>query len=663
MLHVNQLIGFGGRRSTEPSINVLLIVAGQSNARSFDTTGSDVPGDLQFTDADIQIWNTQTNTLQTYEAGTNSDTWNSGATTPQKWGPEAGFANEFRSAHPTSKLYIVKVAVDSTHLAAGAGDDWSPSSSSELFDDMTAEITATLSAMGIAPDEIVLLWMQGEHDALDGTEAAAYETNLTDFITAVRTDWGDTSTKVIIGRISDSSEWTFGDDVREGQVAVALADALTEIVDTDGYTLAADDKHYVAASVQTLGEDMFAAYEGTYVHAPTDISLTANSVPEGSPQGTIIGVLSATGGFAPYVFTLTDDAGDKAQVSGTSLQAGSTAPGTNGQSFNITVRVTDAMGQTYDEIFSISVSAPIASVGKALIYSGNGTSQSITGAGFSPDLVAIKARNATTGWRWTDTVRGVTLAWASSSNTQEVTEAGGVTSFDGDGFSVGNDADYNANTVNFVALVMEEVAGAFDIVTYTGNGTSGRTVSHSLGVTPDLIITANRSATANRAVYPGPLSSPATKFLQFQTNAAVGTSTTVWNDTAPTSSVFTVGNSSSVNTNTNNYVAYLFANSPGNVSVGTYTGDGADPGPFITTGFKPRFVLVKRTDNTGDWVLFDDARDTSNPSGTWNTTDGTGVEATVGGGADFQATGFQFTNSAGASVNTNGATYLYLAVR
>lgn len=208
MLRGNQLIGFGARRPAIASgpDAVLVIVAGQSNARSFDTTGSDVPMALQFTDADIQIWNTQTNTLQTYDAGTNSDTWNSGATTPQKWGPEAGFAKDFRAAYPDRKLYIVKVAVDSTTLAAGAGDDWSPSSSSELFDDMTAEITDAVAALGSTPDETVLLWMQGEHDALDSTEATNYGDNLVDFIAAVRTDWGDASTKVIVGRITPSSE-------------------------------------------------------------------------------------------------------------------------------------------------------------------------------------------------------------------------------------------------------------------------------------------------------------------------------------------------------------------------------------------------------------------------------------------------------------------------
>jgi hypothetical protein len=264
--------GGGGGPATDW---LLLMVAGQSNARSYDTTGSDVPVPLQASDPDILIWNTQTNALEEYEAGTNSDAWNSGASTPQKWGPEAAFAHAFRAANPTVGVVIVKVAVDSTTLAVDAADDWSPSNTGELFDDMTAEIAAALSALGDTPVDNVLLWMQGEHDALNGTHAGNYGVNLDDFIDNVRIDWAAAAT-VILGRISPSADWaTGGSSVRAFQARIARDMSDVQAIDTDSYTRAADDAHYVAASVQTMGEDMFDAYDGTYPLLPVKFGTMA----------------------------------------------------------------------------------------------------------------------------------------------------------------------------------------------------------------------------------------------------------------------------------------------------------------------------------------------------------------------------------------------------
>lgn len=246
----------------------MVLVAGQSNARSYDTTGSDVPVPLQTVSSQIKIWNTHTQAFEDYEAGVNSDTWNSGAGTPQKWGPEAAFAHDYLAANPTKTLYIVKIGEDSTELDSNAGRDWSPSNTGELFDDMAAEVAAAQAAL-VAPIPVVaLLWMQGEHDGLNSGYAAAYGDNLSAFITAVRAEWGDSSTKVLVGRISATAEWTSGTSVRAFQARVALDTADTFCVDTDGYTLAGDDRHYVAASVQTMGEDMYSAYEETLAHPP-----------------------------------------------------------------------------------------------------------------------------------------------------------------------------------------------------------------------------------------------------------------------------------------------------------------------------------------------------------------------------------------------------------
>lgn len=264
------MAGLGGAAGPG-GLSAFIAVAGQSNARSYDTTGSDVPVALQGAMTGVNIWRPSAGAFETYEAGVNSDIWTSGAGTPQKWGPEAAFALAFRTAFPTTTLYMVKIAVDSSALAAGVGDDWSPTSSGELYDDMEAELTAAkavLSGLGHSTDLDAVLWMQGEADALTSTPAINYGVNLTAFVAALRADWGVAGTKLIVGRITPSAEWPSGSPVRAWQARVGADESDVPVVDTDSYTLAADDKHYVAASVQTLGEDMYDAFAGTYPPIP-----------------------------------------------------------------------------------------------------------------------------------------------------------------------------------------------------------------------------------------------------------------------------------------------------------------------------------------------------------------------------------------------------------
>jgi hypothetical protein len=320
---------------------------------------------------------------------------------------------------------------------------------------------------------------------------------------------------------------------------------------------------------------------------------------------------------------------------------------------------------TLSHINGQALGAGLAAVGQALLYTGNGATNNVTGADFSPDLVITRTREPAGGnWNWVDTLRGVTKSIRSNSVAAELTEATGLTSFDANGFTLGAAAGYNNNADDFFALLLREVANAFDIVLYTGTG-SAHAENHGLGVVPELIIVRNRSGTANWAVYPGPLASPGTKFLQLQTNAAVSTSVTVWNNTDATSTQFTVGTSSSVNTNGHNYVAYLFASLNPGVKVGSYTGDGNANGPVITTGFRPRFVIIKITSTTGGWRVFDNQRDASSPHNTWSGIDGDLTETVTtnaAGGVDFLATGFQSIDSAAAAINNVGATYIYLAI-
>lgn len=306
-----------------------------------------------------------------------------------------------------------------------------------------------------------------------------------------------------------------------------------------------------------------------------------------------------------------------------------------------------------------------AIVGQPLLHTGNGSTQSITGADFSPDLVVTRRRTGTGRQaRWVDNVRGVGLSVTNASTAAEITEATGVTSFDANGFSLGADTDYNESAGTYLSLVLQKVAGAFDIVTYTGTGVV-RTVSHNLGVIPEFIVVFDRTTGGNQAVYAAPLSSPETKILLFQGNNAVSSCATCWNNTAPTSSVFTVGTASSMNTNGNLYVAYLFATLNPGSAVGSYTGDGATNGPTVTTGFKPKFVIIKRTDSTGGWMLFDDQRDPSSPHNTYLQFNGTAAElvtTNTAGGVDFLSNGFQSIDSDAAGINISGASYIYLAI-
>lgn len=309
-------------------------------------------------------------------------------------------------------------------------------------------------------------------------------------------------------------------------------------------------------------------------------------------------------------------------------------------------------------------------VGQVLLYTGTGAAQSITGANFSPDLVICKRRAGASGngWPWTDSVRGATKRILSNATSSEGTDTDGITGFDPNGFTVGTGTNqYNQSGEAYMALVLQMVASAFDIVTYSGTG-SAQAINHNLGVVPELIIVRNRtSGVTDWAVYPGPLSSPETKNLRLNTNAAVATSSTFWNNTAPSSTQFTVGTANQTNQNATNLVAYLFASVNPGVKVGTYTGDGNTNGPTITTGFRPKFVIIKRTDSTGNWVVFDDQRDSSSPHNTYNHLNVGGtiaesVTTNTAGGVDFLSTGFQSIDSAAADININGATYIYLAV-
>lgn len=307
-----------------------------------------------------------------------------------------------------------------------------------------------------------------------------------------------------------------------------------------------------------------------------------------------------------------------------------------------------------------------ASVFAPVTWTGNGTgARVITGAPQAPDMVLENTRNNSNNyWNWFDRLRAFSntlYPYATSSEGVnqglnygcKVMNMNGHTLGDLDGGTGG----YNASGTLAFAYYLTRAPSFFDEVCYTGTG-SARTISHNLRVAPELMITKQRSGTSQWNIYQANLGASA--FLQFTTATVTTGDSTRWNSTAPTSSVFSLGTSASLNSSGQTYVWYGFATCTGVSKVGSYTGTGATQ--TISCGFTggARFVLVKRTDSTGDWYVWDTARGMvagTDPSLLLNST-----AAEVNANSIYTTTGgFQIVSTA-AGINASGGTYIYLAI-
>ena len=298
----------------------------------------------------------------------------------------------------------------------------------------------------------------------------------------------------------------------------------------------------------------------------------------------------------------------------------------------------------------------------ATTYTGTGGSQSIVNSGsMQPDLVWAKTRSAVDNHVLMDAVRGVAKRlYSNLTNAEDAT--GGLVSVNSNGFSLDSSAaSINNSGQSYVGWQWKKgAAPGFDIVTYTGNSTN-RTIAHSLGVAPKMIVLKNRTDTDIASTWvTGHTSIAWTNYLNMNQTAAAAAASTVWQDTAPTSSVFSLGTSDGVNENTKSFIAYLFAEVAGFSKFGSYTGNGNADGPFVNCGFRPRFVMIKRADAAGDsWVIEDSARDTYNVAGAQlyaNLSNAEGSLATF----DFVSNGFKLRVSNSLS-NAVGGTYIYAA--
>jgi len=271
----------------------------------------------------------------------------------------------------------------------------------------------------------------------------------------------------------------------------------------------------------------------------------------------------------------------------------------------------------------------------------------------------------------------------SSSTSQESNDHAGLTAFTADGYNLSSSTNHNVSGHTYVgwnwlagnststntagsvnSTVSVSTTAGFSIVGYTGNGTNGATVGHGLGAVPDAMIIKNRDRNGAWAVYHSSLG--ATKYMQFDTNQAF-TDATSWNNTAPTSTVFSLGTASSVNQSGEDLIAWCWRAIEGYSSFSSYTGTGSTDGPFVYTGFRPAFIMMKLSSNqinAASWQIYDTARNTFNVIPTYLFADSAGAEsdsASTYFNADILSNGFKLRAANTYGMNQSGATYIYMA--
>jgi len=316
-------------------------------------------------------------------------------------------------------------------------------------------------------------------------------------------------------------------------------------------------------------------------------------------------------------------------------------------------------------------------------YTGTGASNSISSLGFSPDLVWIKNRGGATSHAIYDAVRGVQAQLSSDTTGSEVTSSTGLTAFDASGFTIGTSSLVNTNGTQYVAwswdagstnstnnsgsitsTVRANPQAGFSIVSYTGNGntSSGETIGHGLGATPAMFITKMRNATGTDygwSTWHKSLSSTNGIWLD-KTN---GQNSSMISANPVTSTTFKPFDKDYNNVLNATYINYVFAEIEGYSKFGSYTGNGSSDGPFCWTGFRPRWILYKRTDASGtNWAIYDTARDSFNVSNNLllaNTSDSEQTSYTAGN-IDILSNGFK-VRATWTGANASGGTYIFAA--
>jgi hypothetical protein len=316
------------------------------------------------------------------------------------------------------------------------------------------------------------------------------------------------------------------------------------------------------------------------------------------------------------------------------------------------------------------------------LYTGNGSTQSITGVGFQPDWTWIKSRTTNGYHNVFDAVRGATKRIFTNDTQVEATTSTTLTSFDSDGFSLGSNGDVNGNSQSQVAwnwkangagssntdgsitsTVSANTTSGFSIVSYTGTG-SVATVGHGLGAVPKMIFFKDRETSVDWGVYAEAIGNGNELYLS--TTDSSGANSNAFNSTSPTSSVFTIGTSSRYNPSSKSVIAYCFAEKTGYSKFGSYTGNGSTDGAFVYTGFKPAFLMIKRTSGSDQWILYDTKRETGNVMNLALTPDSSDAEQDTSSynTLDIVSNGFKCrggSSGSGTGTNQSGGSYIYMA--
>jgi len=317
----------------------------------------------------------------------------------------------------------------------------------------------------------------------------------------------------------------------------------------------------------------------------------------------------------------------------------------------------------------------------ATLWTGDGANprtitNTVNGVSLQPDLVWVKARSNAYDHTLYDSIRGATNYLISNSTATEGSAANTLQAFNSNGFQVGGSNSTNSGSVTYVgwqwkaggtavtntagsitSQVSANTAAGFSVVTYTGNGTNpGATIGHGLGVAPSFIITKSRSGSGEWPSYHAAVGVTNTIYL----NATYASSTYLNRFSAVSASTFTTGsNGIELNTNGVTYVAYCFAAVPGYSAFGRYTGNGSADGPFVYLGFRPRCIMMKRTDSTGDWWMYDTSRSASNTASLVLYANSNAAEISDSN-VDILSNGFKL-RSATFQPNTSGGNFVYAA--
>ena len=310
-----------------------------------------------------------------------------------------------------------------------------------------------------------------------------------------------------------------------------------------------------------------------------------------------------------------------------------------------------------------------------LNFNGTGSTNAKTGFGFAPDFVFAKVRNHTFDWNVYDKVRGATKLIRPNQTNAENTESASVTSFDSDGYTLSSYVGMNENgrpytnsvwkagttsglsggTITPSSYSFNATAG-FAIIAYTGTG-SAATIPHGLGVAPQAIWVKNRDDAEDWVCY---FENDGAGYYQSLNSASNRTANSgMWNDTAPTTSVFSVGTHNSVNSNGDDYVAYCFAPVQGYCRIGRYRGNTSSNGAFIYTGFKPQIIIIKEQSSTKNWFLWQDVRLGYN-GGNRATSPNLANSEQTSDHCDLLSNGFKFRDG-DSNFNAAGNEYNYMA--